>query len=47
MTAISVTVDGPPVTASITLEQVRAYLRSKGWELEYSSDSYERWTSVS
>ncbi len=29
---IKVTVDGEPVTAEVTLEQVRAYLRRKGWE---------------
>lgn len=45
---IKVTVDGPPVSADITLEQVRAYLTAKGWErgtLTHLGPPRERWTS--
>jgi hypothetical protein len=39
MTApIRVTVDGEPVTREVTLEQVREYLRARGWEKRAETD---------
>lgn len=40
---IRVTVDGEPVSAEVSWEQVRAYLRAKGWELEDERDGLQMW----
>jgi hypothetical protein len=42
--AIKVTVDGPPVTAEVTLEQVREYLRRKGWVKSVELECAQLWT---
>jgi len=44
---ISVTVDGPPVSREVTWEQVRAYLRAKGWGHHSSYQSgVETWVDA-
>src|SRR5690348_8601585 len=40
---IRVTVDGEPVVREVTLDQVREYLRAKGWEMRAEREKFQLW----